>query len=169
MSNRADTELRFVVEVQTRELYGRGWGPTEATEEDGLTPWVTPPAGFDSFDNNGVVALPAVGASAFIIQFRVPAGYDGVIKRISHNTAFGGFVNGSGDISWRILVGGVAARNYNNMLSEMGSQQIPRDVAGIRVFSGQLVQYQVNHVGNAALNGNVVATVGGWFYPRRGQ
>lgn len=172
MSNRADTELMYVTEMQHKALHGVGWGPTEATEIDGLTPWVTPPAGFDSFDYNGVVALvnpPAAGATANIIQFVVPAAYDGVIKRISHNTAFGGFVNGSGDIRWRILVGGVAARNYNNMLSEMGSQQIPREIAGIRVFSGQTVIYQCTHLANGALNGNVVATMGGWFYPRRGQ
>lgn len=169
---RAEMDMRLITEVQNRELYGIGWGPTEASEHDGLTPWVTPPAGFESFDAQGVVALvnpPAAGATAIILTFTVPQGFDGVIKRISHNTAFGGFVNGSGDIRWRILVGGVAARNYNNMLSEMGSQQIPRNIAGIRVFNGQVVQYQVTHLANAALNGNIVATVGGWFYPRRGQ
>lgn len=163
-------EMELITEVQDRALQGIGWGAGTPQEEDGgMVPWIYPPKGYLSFDEQGVAALGLVGTTVNILVFQVPQGYDGVIKKISHNTSFGGFINGSGDLAWRINIGGVMVKNYGNMLSEMGSQQIPREIAGIRVFAGQPIIYQVNHVANVALAGNVVCSLGGWFYPRKGQ
>lgn len=134
-------------------------------------PWVQPPQDSLSFDEAGTVALPAPpSADTTVLEFLVPEGYDGVINALSLNFEGGGFVNGSGDIVWRILIDGRAQRNYSNITSQKGTTELPRTIqGGIRVFSGQTVMAVVNHVSNVGLNGDVVATMGGWFYPSKGQ
>lgn len=134
-------------------------------------PWIEPPQNFLSFDELGLVALPAVAAAdATIVSVLVPDGYDGVIKTLSLNFVGGGFVQGSGDIVWRLLADGQAIRNYSNITSEKGSPEQPRAISGgIRVFSGQLITAVVNHTADVTLAGDVMASIGGWFYPSKGQ
>lgn len=134
-------------------------------------PWVEAPQNFLSFDEAGTVALPAApSVDTTILSLLVPDGYDGIIKTISLNFAGGGFVQASGTIVWRLLADGQAIRNYSNITSEKGSPEQPRAISGgIRVFSGQLITAVVNHVSDVTLTGDVVATLGGWFYPSKGQ
>jgi hypothetical protein len=134
-------------------------------------PWVEPPQSFLSFDELGKVALPVVAApDATIVSLLVPDGYDGVIKTLSLNFVGGGFVQGSGDIIWRLLADGQAIRNYSNITSEKGSPEQPRAISGgIRIFSGQLITAVVNHTADVTLAGDVMASIGGWFYPSKGQ
>lgn len=134
-------------------------------------PWVEAPQNFLSYDEFGLVALPASpSVDATILSMLVPDGYDGVIKTISLNFTGGGFVQGSGDIVWRILIDGQAVRNFSNITTEKGSPEQPRPLSGgIRVFSGQLVTAVVNHASNVGLSGDATAGFGGWFYPAKGQ
>jgi hypothetical protein len=132
-------------------------------------PWISPPHGAVSFFPKTQVAIPAVGGTSTILTMQVPNGSDGAIQKFSVNYVGGGFVNGSGDIVWRILANGKAIRNANNIISEMGTQDSPFELSStIRIYSGQTITVEVNHVANAALNQSVLAMLEGWFYPARG-
>jgi hypothetical protein len=134
-------------------------------------PWVEPPQNFLSFDEPGVVPLPAApSVDTTIVSLLVPDGYDGVIRGMSINFEGGGFVQGSGTIVWRVLADGQAIRNYSNIITERGSAQQPRPVSGgIRIYSSQLITVTVNHVSDNTLAGDVAASLTGWFYPSKGQ
>src|SRR5260370_11550250 len=47
------------------------------------------------------VAIPAVGASAVVVQFKVPEGRNGMINALSNVFVGGGFSVGPGGIAWR--------------------------------------------------------------------
>lgn len=131
-------------------------------------PWVEPPPGFQAFDYSRHIATPAVGVDTEVLVFSVPDGYDGVIRRLSNNYTGPGFVQGSGQLIWRILIDRMVVKNYGQILIEMGSPQWPRDTDGILLRSGQVVRYMVN-VSDAALAGSatgIICAVGGYFWPK---
>lgn len=134
-------------------------------------PWQEPPQNFVPFDPAGTVALPAApSVDTTVLSLLVPDGYDGVINTYSLNFAGGGFVQGSGTIVWRVLADGQAIRNFSNITSERGTPQLARPISGgIRVYSGQLITVVVNHVSDNTLAGDIIASLGGWFYPSKGQ
>lgn len=134
-------------------------------------PWVEAPQNFLPFDETGLVDLPVVGsADTTILSMIVPDGQDGIIKGYSLNFTGGGFVQGSGDIVWRVLIDGQAVRNFSNITTEKGSPEQVRPISGgIRIFSGQLVTAVVNHVADVTLSGKVSANFSGWYYPSKGQ
>ena len=134
-----------------------------------IPPWERSPEGHVPFDHQGVVALPLVGAVANVLTFVVPQGFDGVVERFSLNFTAGGFIAGSGDIVWRIFQDNKGVKNYSNIQSELGTLQIARPIDNMRLFSGQTILITVTHVANAALNGDVIATMAGYYYPRKGQ
>lgn len=131
-------------------------------------PWVEPPAGAEPFEAVAVIATPAVGSSGVVLSFRVPYGFDGVIRRLSHNYTGGGFVQGSGDLIWRLTRDGAAVRNFESLAVEFGSIQDPRKIDPIRIFSGQLISYVVEHAPTSGLpvaGTRIVCSLGGYFYP----
>lgn len=172
--------LRLVTTLQQQKLGGRGYAPFAQAlrgldpaeiANNGIPPWVQPPQGHLPFLAHDVLArpgvvFPAVGAAGVVLTLPVPQGYDGVINALSNNYVAGGFVSGSGNLIWRILADGRAIRNFNNITVELGTLQLPRSVDGIRVFSGQAITYTIDHIANAALGGNTVCTLKGYFYPR---
>ena len=132
-------------------------------------PWIDEPDGSVPFDPQGGVAIgnPPPAAQQVVLSMLVPTGYDGVIKAISCNTAFP-FNDFSGDLVWRLLQNGRAVRNFDNILAQKGTVQQPRNISPIRIYSGDLVQFVVTHIANVALNGNIICTLGGYFYPSQG-
>ena len=154
--------LNHLYEVQS----GTG---SDVSKKDPFTtmrrPWLDPPEGFLPFDNRSRTALPAIGSVSTIVQFLVPAGYDGVINAYSWNFVGGGFTQASGDIVWQLLRNGVPIRNFDNITVEAGTPQIARPVNPIRIYSTQLIALVVSHPANIALNGDVAGGLGGYFYP----
>ena len=130
-------------------------------------PWLDAPDNSVPFDSAGALALPNVGSTGIVTTFTVPDGLDGVINAYSWNFIGGGFVQGQGDVVAQVLRNGAAVRNYDNILVEKGSVGIPRPIAPLRLYSGDVIQLLVNHVANALLLGNVVASFVGYFYPSR--
>lgn len=117
-----------------------------------------------------VLPNPPPAAEATVLTLTVPTGLDGVIKKYSNNLTGGGFVNGSGDIIWRIRRNGRAIRNFDNILFESGTVDFPRELAaGIRIYSNDIITFTVEHVANAALAGNVICSFVGYFYPALGS
>lgn len=135
---------------------------------DVLRPWIDEPGGSIPFDEQNGIALPAVGAGAStVLSFQVPLGYDGVIKYISNNFLGGGFVDFSGDIQLQILADGRPIRNFSNILANKGTPGLQRPISPIRIYSGQIISYTVNHLANVGLAGNVVCSLTGYIYPSR--
>lgn len=131
-------------------------------------PWIDEPYGSVPFDQQNGLALDVVGTTQVVVSMLVPIGMDGVIKYISNNTVFP-FNNFSGDLQWQILRNKQAIRNFDNILTQKGTVEIPRPVSPIRIYSGDLIEYVVKHIANVALNGDIVCCLNGYFYPAQGQ
>jgi len=138
---------------------------------DGVTefakrPWIDPPLGSFPFDEQDGINLPAIGNGfTVVLGFMVPNGSDGVINYISNNFLGGGFNQFSGDIIWQILADGRAIRNFSNIKAEKGTVGQGREISPIRIYSNQLIQYVVSHRANVGLNGQVVCSLNGYYYP----
>jgi len=130
-------------------------------------PWGNYPTGRLPYDQGGAIDLPAVGTESTILTFQVPTGYDGVATWYSLNFTGGGFEQGSGDIVWRIYRNNVAERNFENILTERGSLQVPRPIANLQLFSRDLIKITVTHAANVLLNGKVVGSIAGYYYPNQ--
>ena len=131
-------------------------------------PWIDEPSGSRPFDPAGAFTLSGVvPQTGIVLTFVVPIGQDGVIKFISCNTTFP-FNDFSGDLQWQLFVNGKAVPNFDNILNQKGSVQQPRPISPLRIYSGDIVQWVVNHLQNGALNGNVVCSINGYIYPSQG-
>jgi hypothetical protein len=128
-----------------------------------------PPVNWENLDLANYVNLPAIGAQAVILDFVIPIGRNGIINGIANNFVGGGWVEGSGLITWQVLVDKTpppGANSYNNILASLGSPANPVKIAGFRVFENQRLQLVVNNV-NVVLAGQMAgARLLGYLYPR---
>ena len=137
--------------------------------------WIDPPTNWENIDVFAYAPLGAIGASVTILTFIVPTGRNGVIYAIANNFVGGGWIEGTGDVVWQILVDGApppGANSYGNIFGSLGSPASPTRISGFRVFDGQTVT--VVALNNpAGPNGGVVlagqrvgARLLGHLYPR---
>jgi len=131
--------------------------------------WVDPPDQWENLDLLNYVALPAINAQANVIQFQVPLGRNGVIKKVACNFVGGGWVEGSGAVTWQILVDGApppGATTYDSILASLGSPANPVGIAGFRIYENQVLTLVVRNatviVANQLSGGRLV----GYLYPR---
>jgi hypothetical protein len=138
---------------------------------------ITPPYGAITFNPFKAIPLPAPAAGEVeLFTFKVPIGYDGIITGQSNGYIGNGFIEGSGDIHFRIAVNRNTALRYlkdcgdiifslgqiNNLLTAPG---------GLRLYSDNTVTLIVtcpNGSGSLppAGTGQVFAALHGWLYPR---
>lgn len=171
--NNTATGLLELATLHNRLLVGNsliasGTGDDKAKQDPTYVvqrPWIEEPEGAVPFDPQLSVALGVVGVTTTIVELVVPDGYDGSIKRYSWNFTGGGFVQGSGDLVVQVLRDGAPVRNYDNITVEKGTIATPRDISPLRVYSKQTISLVINHVANALLNGNVIGSFVGYFYP----
>jgi hypothetical protein len=159
--------------------------PVLAPQLEIKRPWLDPPEGYAPYDYQASATLPAVGAGSTVPQLTgatgatavvdtnglgliVDNGYDGVINSLSCNFTGAGFTDFSGQIIWILFADSKPIRNFNNIQAQKGTVQIPRDIAPIRIYSGQTITWVVIHASNPSLNGEVVCTLTGYVYPNRG-
>lgn len=134
-----------------------------------------PPRNWENLDILAYTTIPAIGATATILTFHVPIGRNGVINKVANNFVGGGWVAGSGDIVWRILVDGAAppgASNYQLIIDSLGSPANPVAIAGFRIFENQTLTVVVFN-NPAGINGGVPfanqltgARLLGYLFPR---
>jgi len=120
--------------------------------------WIDPPSQWENIDQVGYVALPAIGATATIITYTAPSGRNGVIQKIANNFVGGGWVEGTGDILWKILVDGAGipgANSYSAIPASLGSPANPVRISGFRIFENQVLTL-VAFNNPAGPNGGVV-------------
>jgi hypothetical protein len=150
--------------------------PVQTMKIDGIN-YVTFPRGIQNWENidqDNYVLLPAIGATAVIVSYVVPPGRNGVIYKVANNFVGGGWVEGTGDIIWRILVDGTpppGATSYNSIPASLGNPASPTEIPGFRIFENQVLQL-VAFNNPAGPDGGVIVAgqrVGGrfvgWNYP----
>lgn len=137
-----------------------------------VPPWITMPPQGRRFQEVNTISLPAINTDTTVLDFRVPLGYDGVINGIVDRVIGAGFVEGSGDVEWRIRLNLHYLPDYGDIQTSLGDLTNPCSMqgGGIRIKSGQLVRYYVmiNAAGAAHLDPNdrILCSLSGWYYPR---
>lgn len=151
--------------------------PGEPVRRD-LPVWLYPPINWENIDQLAYALLPAIGSQVVIIQFTVPIGRNGVINKVACNFVGGGWVEGTGDIKWRVLVDGApppGATSYDSIVASLGSPAQPVGIAGFRLFENQVLQLVAFNDPTGPNGGVVVAgqRVGarlmGHLYPRANE
>jgi len=151
-------------------------------------PWIAMPAEGRRFKPIGLLAVPGwcwIHRPRYSGPFNtasgnelVPVGYDGVITDVVCGIEPGaggsgaGFVEGSGDLIWRLSASGRFLRDHGNIKTSLGSLTSPSPVprGGIRVWSEDILQFFVAFApgADARINATskIVVSITGWFYPR---
>jgi hypothetical protein len=128
-----------------------------------------PPKSWENLDKCSYVALPTIGSQAVVVSYQVPLGRSAVINKVANNFVGGGWVEGSGAVTWQILVDGTpppGAHDYSLILASLGSPANPVGIAGFRVFENQVLTLVVNNV-SVALAGQLSGgRLIGYVYPR---
>lgn len=98
-----------------------------------------------------------------------------MIRKVANNFVGGGWVEGTGDVIWRILIDGTpppGATNYDSIVASLGSPANPVEIAGFRIFENQVLTL-VGFNNPAGPDGGVVpagqrlgARLVGYLYPR---
>lgn len=135
--------------------------------------WVEPPDQWENVDLINYIALPAIGAQANVLSFQVPLGRNGIIKKVANNFVGGGWVEGSGNVTWQILVDGApppGSSNYDLILASLGSPANPVELpGGFRVYENQVLTLVVKNV-NVVLAGQLSGgRLLGYLYPREDE
>jgi hypothetical protein len=129
-------------------------------------PHIDPPQDAQAFDWQGSLIIPAEGATATILQFTVPRGLNGMIKKIGNQLSSGG-VDGSGAFSYAILHDNKAFRYYNKILFSLGLVTNPVEhPLGLRVLENQVISFTFTNVGIIPAGEIVNARMQGYYYPK---
>jgi hypothetical protein len=135
----------------------------------GLPLWIYPPVNWENVDQLNYVALPAIATEATIISFQVPTGRNGIINKVACNFVGGGWVEGSGDVLWRILVDGgtpPGANSYQAIPASLGSPAQPVGISGFRIFENQIVAVTIFNSAVVVAGQLAGARLCGYLYPR---
>lgn len=128
------------------------------------------------------IVTPYDGTDDAVLTTIVPKGYDGVISEvICELTANGstGFIEGSGDVIWRLSAYGTTDSVSRRYLRDLGEIKVtlgslrypsPMNLGSYRVYSSNNIVFSVAlAVGaEATINpqANIVCSISGWWYPR---
>jgi hypothetical protein len=126
-----------------------------------------PPEGVE-FRPHAYVPLPAIGASAIVVQFTVPVGDDGMLNRLANEFVGGGFQQGAGGVTWKLFVDfqtAVPAPNFQSIVASLGSVNNPTILNGIRVKENQVVTLQVTNVSIVVAGQQIGGLLGGYYFP----
>lgn len=130
------------------------------------------PDGAVEFYERGSIVTPAPAATpTTVMQFVVPTGYLGIIYGVLLHYTGTGFVEGSGDIVWRVMIGNAwAAPGLGNCLFQLGTVgQCLSLTDYLPANSNQRISVSVqvpNTSGNIQVGASrILATLQGWYYP----
>jgi hypothetical protein len=156
---------RYIEELGGIERYVIGWNRAGRD----TPPSVQMPVNGQRLDEVGSIALPANnGVDTVVLRYRVPRGYRGVILSLVNDWTGTTFVDGSGDLTWRLQINQAWVKTYGNIRYQYGNLQnrYPLEGAYIQLVAGDVVTYYVNHAVASALTGGFIITgIGGYIYP----
>lgn len=116
-------------------------------------------------------AFPAKGAGQqTILSFQVPAGHAAIVRWLAFVYIGGGYLDGAGNIVWRVLVNGAAVQGYEDTQTQVGTLAMPSDTQ-ILAYEGDTVEVTVEVPAAAPTPPPAGATAAcrlkGWFFPLR--
>lgn len=126
------------------------------------------PASGKPFENAAYVNLPAIGATAVVVQFTVPKGQAGFIRRIANEFVGGAFNPGAGTVIWQIILNltvGTVAPNFDNITASLGAVNNPSAIDGIHVREGDTPALIVKNISVVVAGQLIGGRLGGSFYP----
>ena len=128
-----------------------------------------PPEGVE-FRPHAYVTIPNQGASAVVVSFTVPRGYNGILNRLANVFVGGGFQEGQGLISWELFLDAntaVPAPNFQSIVASLGSVNNPTTLNGVRIKENQLVELVVKNANPGVIPAGqlIGGLLGGYFYP----
>lgn len=141
-------------------------------------PWITMPLAGRRFREIGSFAVAGAVYDGVtisnVLSFLVPVGYDGVIDTVicgiaGPNT---GFIEGSGQITWRLAANQRYLRDVGNLQFSLGSliTPVPDPNSGLRIYSGNNITFGVTFsvAASGVINpaSTIVCSCMGWVYPR---
>ena len=125
------------------------------------------------FFRRGSIVTPVTGAIGdLVLEWVVPTGYTALIYAYYTLYTGTGFVQGSGDLVWRVRIGRAWARNMGNLLFAVGSLRNPYPVQDkIRAESGARIQVTIDvpNLSGTIQTGasRILAGLQGWLIPER--
>jgi hypothetical protein len=133
-----------------------------------LPPWLFATASSRNLIAVAAITIPAVTAGIFtpIVDFKIDPGKNGVIKWFANQYVGGGFTDGSGAIIWRLAIDGVAVPGFENISVSLGTNQIPSEIAPVRLFAGRRVQLLVTNASIVPAGQIIEGGIRGWLYPK---
>lgn len=116
------------------------------------------------------VGIPNQGASAIVVQFKVPQGFNGFINRLKAVYVGGGFEEGQGLIIWTLYQDfqqSTVMPGFNNITAAIGGPNGPEVMNGLKVKQNQLVTLQVSNSNPGVVPAGqlIGGIIGGYFYP----
>jgi hypothetical protein len=130
--------------------------------------WLDEPPGSIPFDEQAQSTLTgAVQPEKVLLSFRVPTGFDGVIKWLSNNVILttGAFL--AGDFTWSLKINKRPFRNFGTITQEKGTIAQGRQISPIRLFACDLVEFTFTEA-VAGHAGQTVVSLTGYYYPSKG-
>ena len=89
------------------------------------------------------VAYPAPGAAAVsLLSYTVPAGLNAMLTYMAIFNVGAAFVNGSGNVIWRVLINQAGVKGFENLQSQFGTDGLPLPVA-IPLIENDTIQVTV--------------------------
>jgi len=189
----------MAVRTRTRTAWGAnviqapapGSAAKAAGETANDTPWLNPTSDFLPFDkgpgsgdnSTGSVALPAIGATATILQFTVQGGRFGRVMALGIDFIANGGAAFTPSLVPAQLVfsitqdavtqtgGGMPAPfpDYGAFTFLPGSVILPVPIAGLMLKENQLVKVSVKNISVVVTTQFLAARLVGYFYPKRRQ
>src|ERR1041384_2247875 len=149
-----------------------------ASSNGAAAPWIDPPEGFESLPGPSSIVLPAADDADYVVlSYRVPSGWDGVVKQVAHIYTGPRQVLGTGYLTWRIFRNGNPVKGFDAIqvpyggISSNGSVVTFDLGAGFRGFSNELITYVVKHSSTSTLPAGaayIVCFIGGGVFPQGG-
>lgn len=130
------------------------------------------PTGMIEFWKPGRIVTPAPGSDYLVAEFTVPTGFAGMLYGIHLGYTGTGFVEGSGDILWRVMIGNAwAAKGLGQVTTQLGTPyQCLQLTDYIKVKSNQTIRVLVNVPNLSGLiqvgASKILSTLQGWYFPQ---
>ena len=132
--------------------------------------YLMPAQGREFTAKNSILTPEPATLDNLVVRVRVPTGYNGILYALCLFYAGTGFVEGSGDLYYRLKVGRAWARNLGNWAYSLGVPNQPFPLSDqIWLEDGQSVELYVsapNLSGSLQIGiARIIGVLQGWFYP----
>jgi hypothetical protein len=114
------------------------------------------------------IVIPPVSAGVFtdIVAFRIDPGKNGILKFIANQFVGGGFTDGSGALTWRLLHDEKPVTGLENINVSLGTNQLPSEIAPVRLLANRFVRLQVTNASIVPAGQIIEGGLRGWLYPK---